>query len=130
MTLPRTRATLIGLAVCFAIAAIGYWGGRDAEAYLPLLWPAWFAASAVACTVFAWQIHSSRWWQASRVLVVIGVLSRCVGVVGRILSGQVTSTWSAVAGIAIYAAAAVAFYRLWAVDLRFISRHVAATNGH
>lgn len=130
MTLRRTRATLAGLAVCFAVAAAGYWGSRNAEAYLPLLWPIWFAAAATACAVFAWQIHSPHWWQASRILVVIGVLSRCVGVAGRILDHKVTNNWSAVAGIALYAAAAGAFYRLWAVDLRYISRHIAATNGH
>lgn len=127
MSLTRTRATILEIGLLFALAAFGFFQGRAAEVYLPWLWPAWLAAAAVACIVFAVRIQSAWWWQASRILVVIGAGSRCVSILSRALEGTLANSWSGLGGAAIYLMCAHTLHRLWGVDFRYWSRRVTAT---
>ncbi|GEM_PF-4318461 len=127
MNVARTRATILVIGVLLAVAAIAYYQGRNVEVYLPWLWPAWLAVAAVACFVFAWRLDSPRWWQASRILTVIGVLSRVASIAFRAVKGELASSWSGVGSSAIYMLAAVVLYRVWDGDFRYWSRRAAGS---
>lgn len=127
MSLARTRALIIEIGLLFAVSAVAFFEGRDAEVYWPWLWPLWLAAAAVACIVFAVRIQSAAWWQLSRILVVIGAGSRCVSILSRAIDGRLASNWSGMGGAAIYLICATVLHRLWGVDFRYWSRRVTAT---
>lgn len=127
MTLRHTRLVLVVLGTCFAGAALGYSQSTSVEVYLPWLWPTWFALAALACWTFAANLGSSFWWNTSRILVVIGVLSRCGSIITRINRHTITSPWAGFATICLYVAAAGAFHRVWTIDFRYWSRRLAAT---
>lgn len=128
MSLARTRVTIIEIGLLFAVAAFGFFQGRDAEVYWPWLWPAWLAVAAIACVVFALRIQSAFWWQLSRILVVIGAGSRCVSILFRALDGTLVNAWSGLGGATIYLICAHTLHRLWGVDFRYWSRRVTATS--
>jgi hypothetical protein len=123
----RTRGAVAAFGALYLVAAFGYYQARNVEVYLPWLWPAWLACAGGACLMFAARLDSAFWWQCSRILVVIGTLSRCASIALRSVYGELPSGWSGFAGSLIYLAAALATFLLWGGSFRFWSRRAAGT---
>lgn len=119
------RVVLVIMGALLVLAASGYYASRDVEIFIPWLWPTWLLVAGMSCFAFAARFESAHWWQISRVLVVIGVLSRSFSIFLRAVNSELPSAGAGLGGACIYLIGAAALYRVWTVDFRRQSRRAA-----